>query len=48
LRLSTPDEWRFRAIAGAFWEDNELLDQTGLGLQERSFVYFERPAGNAR
>lgn len=28
FRLSTPDEWRFRAIAGAFWEANELFDQT--------------------
>ncbi len=29
LRLSTPDEWRIRAIAGAFWEKNTLYDQTG-------------------
>src|ERR1700730_425922 len=29
LRLSTPDEWRWRAIAGAFWENNTLYDQTG-------------------
>ncbi len=29
FRLSTPDEWRLRAIAGAFWEDNKLFDQTG-------------------
>jgi outer membrane receptor protein involved in Fe transport len=29
FRLSTPDEWRLRAIAGAFWEDNKLYDQTG-------------------
>jgi outer membrane receptor protein involved in Fe transport len=29
FRLSTPDEWRVRAIAGAFWEDNKLFDQTG-------------------
>jgi len=28
LRLSTPDEWRLRAIAGAYWEDNRLYDQT--------------------
>jgi iron complex outermembrane recepter protein len=28
LRLSTPDDWRLRAIAGAFWEDNKLYDQT--------------------
>jgi len=29
FRLSTPDEWRLRAIAGVFWEDNKLYDQTG-------------------
>ena len=29
LRLSTPDEWRLRAIGGAYWEDNKLFDQTG-------------------
>jgi len=29
FRLSTPDEWRIRAIAGAFWEKNTLYDQTG-------------------
>ena len=29
IRLSTPDDWRLRAIAGAFYEDNELYDQTG-------------------
>jgi iron complex outermembrane recepter protein len=29
FRLSTPDDWRFRAIAGAYWEDNKLFDQTG-------------------
>jgi len=29
FRLSTPDGWRLRAIAGAFWEDNKLYDQTG-------------------
>jgi iron complex outermembrane recepter protein len=28
FRLSTPDDWRFRAIAGAFWEANKLYDQT--------------------
>ena len=28
FRLSTPDDWRLRAIAGAFWEDNKLFDQT--------------------
>ncbi len=29
FRLSTPDDWRIRAIAGAFWESNKLYDQTG-------------------
>jgi len=29
FRLSTPDEWRFRGIVGAFWEKNTLYDQTG-------------------
>jgi outer membrane receptor protein involved in Fe transport len=29
FRLSTPDDWRLRAIVGAFWEDNKLYDQTG-------------------
>jgi iron complex outermembrane recepter protein len=29
FRVSTPDEWRFRAIGGVFWEDNKLYDQTG-------------------
>jgi outer membrane receptor protein involved in Fe transport len=28
FRLSTPDDWRMRAIAGAYWEDNRLYDQT--------------------
>jgi iron complex outermembrane receptor protein len=29
FRLSTPDEWRLRGIAGAYYEDNKLYDQTG-------------------
>ncbi len=29
VRLSTPDDWRFRGILGAYWEDNKLYDQTG-------------------
>ncbi len=28
FRLSTPDDWRLRAIAGAYWEANRLYDQT--------------------
>jgi iron complex outermembrane recepter protein len=28
IRLSTPDEWRLRGIAGVFYEINKLYDQT--------------------
>ena len=28
FRLSTPDDWRVRGIAGAFYEDNKLSDRT--------------------
>jgi iron complex outermembrane receptor protein len=28
VRLTTPDDWRLRAIAGVYWEDNKLYDQT--------------------
>jgi iron complex outermembrane recepter protein len=28
FRVSTPDEWRLRAIAGAYYENNTLYDQT--------------------
>jgi iron complex outermembrane recepter protein len=27
LRLSTPDDWRLRGIAGAFWEDLRIYDE---------------------
>lgn len=27
FRLSTPDDWRLRAIAGAFWEELKIQDQ---------------------
>jgi len=29
LRVSTPDTWRLRAIAGLYYENNALYDQTG-------------------
>ncbi len=29
FRLSTPDDWRIRGIAGVFYEANTLYDQTG-------------------
>ncbi|HEY3658303.1 MAG TPA: TonB-dependent receptor [Steroidobacteraceae bacterium] len=28
MRLSTPDDWRMRAIAGVFWEDYVIHEQT--------------------
>lgn len=28
LRLSTPDDWRFRGLAGLFWEEYKIADQT--------------------
>ena len=28
LRFSTPDDWRFRGIIGAYYEDNKLSDQS--------------------
>jgi iron complex outermembrane receptor protein len=28
FRLSTPDDWRWRAIGGAFWEEFKVYDQT--------------------
>jgi outer membrane receptor protein involved in Fe transport len=34
IRLSTPDDWRLRGIAGAFWEDLKIQDQ--LDWQYRS------------
>ncbi len=33
IRLSTPDDWRLRAIAGAYYENNTLFDQTGWGYK---------------
>ena len=29
FRVSTPDDWRLRAIGGVYWEDNKLWDVTG-------------------
>jgi iron complex outermembrane recepter protein len=28
IRVSTPDDWRIRAIVGVFYEENKLFDQT--------------------
>jgi iron complex outermembrane receptor protein len=33
VRLSTPDDWRLRAVAGAFWENFEIYDQANWGYR---------------
>jgi outer membrane receptor protein involved in Fe transport len=45
FRLSTPDEWRVRAIAGAFWEDNKLFDQSGWNYKTVPSCTSNGPAG---
>jgi iron complex outermembrane recepter protein len=46
FRVSTPDEWRLRAIAGAYWEDNKLFDQTGWGYKTVPSCTSNDPAGS--
>ena len=45
FRLSTPDEWRVRAIAGAFYEDNKLSDQTDWRYKNVPSCTSNGPAG---
>jgi iron complex outermembrane receptor protein len=45
FRLSTPDEWRLRAIVGAYWEDNKLFDQTGWQYKTVPSCTTDDPAG---
>ena len=45
FRLSTPDEWRLRAIVGAYWEDNKLFDQTGWQYKNVPSCTTNDPAG---
>src|SRR5579864_7162524 len=45
FRLSTPDDWRFRAIGGAFWENNTLYDQTGWNYKTVPSCTTNDPAG---
>jgi iron complex outermembrane recepter protein len=33
IRLSTPDDWRLRAIVGAFWENLRIYDQLNWGYK---------------
>ena len=48
FRLSTPDDWRLRAIAGVYWEDNKLYDQTGWGYKTVPSCTTNDPAGYPR
>ncbi len=45
FRLSTPDDWRFRAIGGAFFEDNKLYDQTDWRYKTMPSCTSNGPAG---
>jgi len=45
IRLSTPDDWRLRAIVGAYWEDNKLFDQTGWQYKTIPSCTTDDPAG---
>jgi iron complex outermembrane receptor protein len=47
FRLSTPDEWRLRAIGGVFWENNTLYDQTGWGYKTVPSCTATPPAAGA-
>ncbi len=33
FRLSTPDDWRLRAVGGLFWEDFKVYDQTNFNYR---------------
>ncbi len=45
FRLSTPDDWRLRAIAGLYWEDNKLYDQTTWNYKTVPPCTADGPAG---
>ncbi len=45
FRLSTPDDWRFRAIGGVFLEDNKLYDQTDWRYKTMPSCTSNGPAG---
>jgi outer membrane receptor protein involved in Fe transport len=47
LRLSTPDDWRLRAIAGAYWEANKLYDETGWNYKNVPSCTSDGAAGTA-
>jgi iron complex outermembrane recepter protein len=45
FRLSTPDDWRWRAIAGAYWEDNKIFDDTNWMYKTMPACTSNGPAG---
>jgi iron complex outermembrane recepter protein len=47
FRVSTPDDWRLRAIVGAYWEDNKLYDQTGWAYKTVPSCTSDGAAGTA-
>jgi iron complex outermembrane recepter protein len=47
FRVSTPDDWRLRAIVGAYWEDNKLFDQTDWMYKTIPACTSNGPAGTA-
>jgi outer membrane receptor protein involved in Fe transport len=47
FRLSTPDDWRMRAIAGAYWEANKLYDETGWNYKNVPSCTSDGAAGTA-
>lgn len=46
FRLSTPDEWRIRGIAGVFWEANKLWDQSSWNYKTIPSCTSNDPAGS--
>src|ERR1700722_19124005 len=46
FRVTTPDDWRFRAIGGVFWEANKLYDVTGWGYKTVPTCTSNAPAGS--
>ncbi|HVC02324.1 MAG TPA: TonB-dependent receptor [Steroidobacteraceae bacterium] len=46
LRLSTPDDWRLRGIAGAYFEDDKLFDQTDWGYKTVPSCTSNGPSGS--
>jgi iron complex outermembrane recepter protein len=45
FRLSTPDDWRLRAIVGAYFEDNKLYDQSDWRYKNIPSCTTNDPAG---